>query len=163
MLELCLVGGVMSIVNILIIDDNKDIHNSILRIFNKRTQIESELFGEDNILEPDGTQYNFFSAYQGEEAVEVFKKQIEKNNPIDLVICDMRMPPGMDGKETLVELSQQGTPIKGFICSAYSDYSIEEVIKLLPSESNVDFISKPFLPDEIKDLLKKKVNELNLG
>lgn len=79
--------------------------------------------------------FNVFSAENGTQALEVVK-----NNPIDLVISDIRMPGG-DGITLLEEIKKfhPHIPVVIFI-SGFSDLSPEECI----AKGAQTVVSKPF-------------------
>jgi len=101
---------------ILVIDDNRGIHNSFREILrgaalDKSTldETEARLFGDA----PSGRRtlgFTMESAYQGEEGIELVRAALDKGQPYAMAFVDMRMPPGMDGLETIIN-SGNSTPI----------------------------------------------------
>ena len=95
---------------ILVIDDNRGIHNSFREILrgaasDKSTldEAEARLFGET----PSGRRtlgFTMESAYQGEEGIELVRAALDKGQPYAMAFVDMRMPPGWDGLETIEHL-----------------------------------------------------------
>ncbi|MGB9156779.1 MAG: response regulator, partial [Chthoniobacterales bacterium] len=72
---------------ILVIDDNRDIHNYFREILHGR---------------PVG--FTMESAYQGVEGVQLLHQALEKGEPYAVAFVDMQMPPGIDGIETITKL-----------------------------------------------------------
>jgi len=104
-----------------------------------------ELYGD--ILEIGGHEI-VANAYDGDEAVEIFKRMSE---PPEVVIMDHRMP-GKDGIETTKEILEINPDIKILFASA------DAAIKNDALESGAcDFLSKPFaigdLLAEIEEML----------
>jgi CheY-like chemotaxis protein len=99
--------------------------------------------------------YTVFVARSGPEAVEVFAK---KQNKIDLVILDMRMP-NMNGGVVYDRLKKISPDVKVLISSGYIE---NNSIRDLMNKGCEGFIQKPFslqeLSERIKDIL---VNEGN--
>ncbi len=60
-------------------------------------------------------------ARDGKEAVEIFKQEMEKKSPFDLVILDLTIPGGMGGKETVKELQKIQKDVKAIVSSGYSN------------------------------------------
>ncbi len=94
---------------LLIVDDNLLIRNEI------KAMIES-----------DSTEFEIIGeACDGEEAIEV----INKNQDIDIIITDIRMPI-MDGLELITNVNREKREIKFIVLSAYDDYSyVSEAFK----------------------------------
>src|SRR6267154_1119264 len=110
---------------ILVIDDNRGIHNSFREILrgaasDKSTldEAEARLFGES----PSGRRtlgFTMESAYQGEEGIELVRAALDKGQPYAMAFVDMRMPPGMDGLETIVKLWELDSDLQVVICTAH--------------------------------------------
>jgi diguanylate cyclase (GGDEF)-like protein len=84
------------------------------------------------------------TASQGEEGIIKIKRAIADGNPFALAFVDNRMPPGMDGIETIQQIWEIDKDIQVVICTAYSDYSWEETIKSLGLTENLLILKKPF-------------------
>lgn len=157
---------------ILIVDDDHDIHPLIVKIIEKVNKQDGNKFGEiDNMLadlkgqenkdtssgDTSGVEFSFDHAFQGEEAL----KFIEQANgtPYDVVFMDVRMPPGIDGIQTIKEVRKQKPEYPFIICTAYMDYTWEEVVKILGSESNIALMKKPFTKQKILENLKTLFKE----
>ncbi len=143
---------------ILIIDDNPDIHNDFMAILGRRTKISvldeltAEYFGEKVLKSPSSKVYDLDCVLQGEEGVEKAKRALLDGTPYMLAFVDMRMPPGWDGLETVEHLWKVDPNLQIVICSAYSDYSWEEIIKRVGETDNLLIIKKPFDTIEVAQL-----------
>ena len=94
---------------ILIIDDNRAIHDDFRKILSPATvaataldAAEAELFGKP-VAQGGMVQqarYEIDSAYQGQEGVMLVKQALEAGRPYAMAFVDVRMPPGMDGVGT---------------------------------------------------------------
>jgi two-component system, NtrC family, sensor kinase len=140
----------MGQLRLLIIDDNAAIHNDFRKILGSeegtRVQledVEKELFG----AEIRGTERAFFridSAYQGQEALAMVQQAVRDNDPYALAFIDVRMPPGWDGIETLERIWQVSPDLQAVLCTAYSDYSWEDIIGRLKTRDSLLILKKPF-------------------
>jgi CheY-like chemotaxis protein len=92
--------------------------------------------------------YSVLTASEGQEAIEIFKK-----NKVAIAILDMRMP-GMNGYELYQQLKKINPKAKILLASGYTGDQSE---KGLISIGFDGFIQKPFvlkhLSEKIKDIL----------
>ena len=94
--------------------------------------------------------YNVLEAKDGQEAIEIYKKN---QHQVDLIILDMRMP--HNGGLTFEQIKKLDSDVKILITSGYTeDYRIRELIY----EGCYGFIQKPF---SLTLLSKKILNALN--
>lgn len=117
---------------ILIVDDNLDIRNLLIKCFKER--------------------YNLIVAKNGEDALEKYSSA-EK---IDLIISDLMMPV-MDGKEFITRLlNREGglvAPIIVLTAKSGSENSFEYL-----SLGAIDFLSKPFSTSELEVKVESLLN-----
>src|SRR5688500_8730097 len=135
---------------ILVIDDNPAIHNDIRKILARpdpgATSLEDAetlLFGQE--VEDDKRIYfDIDSAFQGQEGLELVKRAIEAKNPYAVAFVDVRMPPGWDGIETISRIWEVYPELQVVICTAYSDYSWEDITRKVGRSDSVLILKKPF-------------------
>src|SRR5476649_2149487 len=72
------------------------------------------------------------------------RASVAANNKYAMAFVDMRMPPGWDGVETIKHIWEIDKDIQIVICTAYSDYSWEEMINSLGQKDNLLVLKKPF-------------------
>ena len=146
---------------ILIVDDNAAIHRDFEKILapaipsleKSVSQLEEMIFGE--VAKPPGnsqTRFELESAYQGQEGVDRVRTARDTNNPYAMAFVDVRMPPGIDGIETIDQLWKIDRGLQVVLCTAYSDYSWEEMIGRLGRSDNFVILKKPFDPTEVLQL-----------
>lgn len=136
---------------ILIIDDNPAIHQDFVKILNISEhsilldKFDAELFNEDNpkakLALP---KFQIDCANQGLEGVELVQLAKMNKQPYALAFVDVRMPPGIDGVETIKRIWAIDSQIQIVICSAYSDYSWDDTIRALGLSDNLLVLKKPF-------------------
>lgn len=146
--------------HILIVDDNDSIHEDIEYILSNNSDegdeelydLKSSLFGDSKENSKPGKQitYDIDHAYQGEEALEMVEKAQQTEDPYALIFMDVRMPPGMDGIETIQRIWERYPYIEMVICTAYSDYSWDEIIDNLGNSDKLLFMKKPFDATSLK-------------
>ncbi|XZE44329.1 putative bifunctional diguanylate cyclase/phosphodiesterase [Pirellulaceae bacterium SH467] len=137
---------------VLIVDDNPSIHDDFMKVFREQpTEIPDledfdldDPMGLENGATPSSSALRFASAHQGHEALELVRTALEESDPFSLAFVDMRMPPGMDGLETVAKLWEIDPDLQVVICTAYSDHSWEDAIQVLGRTHNLLILKKPF-------------------
>jgi len=144
---------------VLIVDDNESIHEDFKKILQidvenqEIEEMEKFLFDEHKPAPKKfEDSYEIDDAYQGEEAIEMVKKAIEEDWQYSLVYMDVRMPPGMNGIDAIEQIWKINPFIEVVICTAYSDYSWDEIVEKLGGSDKLLFIKKPFNVIAIKQL-----------
>jgi two-component system, sensor histidine kinase and response regulator len=132
---------------ILVIDDNNAIHEDLRKILSAG-EIQADL-AEDEALLFDTvpvpvTNFEIDSAYQGQEGLEHVKRALGEGRPYALAFVDVRMPPGWDGVETIAQLREVDPNLQTVICTAYSDYSWQDIRRRLGHSDNLLILKKPF-------------------
>ncbi|MFZ2149206.1 MAG: PAS domain S-box protein [Sedimentisphaerales bacterium] len=151
-------GEKKTIHRILVIDDNPNIHEdfkTILLDVKDRTELDSlraELFGCGVRKSTPKNKYELDFASQGKEGDEKVKQALSQNRPYELAFVDMRMPPGWDGLETIEHIWKTDPNVQVVICTAYSDYSWEEISRRLGRSENLLILKKPFDSAEVAQL-----------
>jgi diguanylate cyclase (GGDEF)-like protein/PAS domain S-box-containing protein len=145
---------------ILIVDDNRTIHDDFRKILGARVDDAALNLAEAEILgivlpvavESRAEVFDLDSAYQGQEAWEKVKAAVASGTHYAMTFVDMRMPPGWDGVETIAKMWEADPDIQVVICTAYSDYSWEEIIKKLGNVDRLLILKKPFDTVEVCQL-----------
>ena len=142
---------------LLVIDDNRAIHDDIRKIFavrgdaSKLEALETELFGTVTTA-PPRPRFVIDSAYQGRDGLAMVEQALTEGRPYQVAFVDVRMPPGWDGVETLEHLWQADPDLQAVICTAYADYSWTEIIARLGRGDQFLILKKPFDPIEMSQL-----------
>ena len=77
------------------------------------------------------------------------QEALQENDPYALVFVDIRMPPGWDGVETLEHLWACEPELQAVICTAYSDYSWDDMARRLVQPDSLLILKKPFDTAEV--------------
>jgi len=120
--------------NILVVDDERDICRAL-----------------NIILSKEG--YAVTEAYNGEQAVELLRKQ-----NFDLVITDIKME-RMDGFEVLRQVQQISPGTAVIMMTAFA--SVGSAVEAMRSGAT-DYITKPFINDEIRLTIRRIIESRNL-
>lgn len=117
-------------INVLLMDDEKQIHKTLIRILNKfNIQMES--------------------AYNGTEAISMYIKRFEKNK-YDLVIMDLVVSNGMGGKEATEQIKNFDPLAKIIVSSGYSD---DPVLANHKSYGFDNILEKPYSIKKLQEII----------
>ena len=146
---------------ILIIDDEPAMHDSYRRSFAPHgpndggalSAMAAELFGDDAAeVSPEaglGPSFELSHALQGLDGVAALEAANAEGNPFAVAFIDIRMPPGIDGKETAKRIRALDPNINLVIVTGYSDFSPIEISKVAGPADKIFYIAKPFEVAEI--------------
>ncbi|HWL15745.1 MAG TPA: hypothetical protein VNR00_09080, partial [Opitutus sp.] len=145
---------------VLVVDDNEAIHADFRKILEKpgRTAdalaaAAAELFGDFAPQAPVPTPvFEMESAFQGQEGLDFVQRAKAAGRPYAMAFVDVRMPPGWDGVETVVRMWQVQPDLQVVICTAYSDYSWDELFRRLGHSDRLVILKKPFDNIEVQQL-----------
>ncbi|MFN0172244.1 MAG: response regulator [Bryobacteraceae bacterium] len=133
---------------ILVIDDNRAIHDDIRKILIGGDSEHLDLEADEELLFDDApvpvSRFEIDSAYQGQEGLSLLEQATSEGRPYAMAFVDVRMPPGWDGVETIARLWQAYPGLQVVICTAYSDYSWTEIRRRLGHSDNLLILKKPF-------------------
>ncbi len=161
---------------ILIVDDNESIHEDFRKVLVHEENedhaalddLEAELFGDaedspKNETLDDTLKYEVDSALQGQEALAMVDKAAQEGRPYALIFMDVRMPPGWDGIETISRIWLKHPYIEMVLCTAYSDYTWDDIVEKLGSSDKLLFLRKPFDAIAVQQMALSLVKKWNLG
>ncbi len=147
---------------ILLVDDSPAIHEDFRKILLGAQRRDRALEATEAVLfdapqtAPLAATFEVESAYQGQEALEKVRQAMLDTSPyatpFALAFVDVRMPPGWDGIETVAELWKVDPALQVVICTAYSDYSWENMSAKLGASDNCVILKKPFDNIEVLQL-----------
>lgn len=124
---------------ILVMDDNKMVRDVL-----------------GDILKYSG--YNVDFSRDGTEAIELYRKALESEQPFDVVIMDLTVPGGKGGKEALQELLTIDPKAKAIVSSGYST---DPVMAHYEEYGFIDVITKPYKSTEISKKLHRILEDKN--
>ncbi|MFO0586410.1 MAG: hypothetical protein U0441_02660 [Polyangiaceae bacterium] len=142
---------------ILVVDDNRDIHDDFRKLLGRVAggfdldAMAAELF-DLPVPRAETPTFELSFASQGHEGFEMVASGAAVGMPYALVFMDMRMPPGWDGLETLERIWSVDPAIQAVICTAYSDYSWEQIQERLGPTDRLLVLKKPFDSLEVRQL-----------
>ena len=151
---------------ILVVDDNVAIHGDFTKVLASRVSsdlddLESQMF--DVPVAASGHAFELTHAHQGDEAVAMVARAHAQCLPFALAFVDMRMPPGLDGLETIEQMWRVDSKLQVVICSAYSDYSLAQLHDRLGRSDSLLIVKKPFDTVEVVQAAYALTQKWNLA
>jgi two-component system, cell cycle sensor histidine kinase and response regulator CckA len=143
---------------ILIIDDNPSIHQDVRKILGAPAVEDSALDTEAAELFGSGPEtltsvaFEIDSAFQGQEGLAMVQRALDEGRPYAMTFVDVRMPPGWDGIETISRIWKSYPEMQVVICTAYSDYSWEDMVRKVGKTDSLVILKKPFDNVEVLQL-----------
>ena len=155
---------------LLVIDDNEAIHTDFRKILLPADALSADLaaasaalFGETERPAVVRAAFAMDSAHSGEDGFALVEAALAKGLPYALAFVDVRMAPGWNGIETTARICQADPAIQIVICTAYSDYSWEEMIEQLGHSDRLVILKKPFYTVEVLQLAHSLTDKWDLG
>jgi diguanylate cyclase (GGDEF)-like protein len=147
-----------AMLRILLVDDQATIHEDYRKILGRQpgdtataiSKAAAALFGDDPDSPVEWEGFDLDSAYQGQDGVALVQQSVEEGRPYAMAFVDIRMPPGWNGIETVRHIWEVDPEILIVICSAYSDYSWDEMVKRLGRSDRYLILKKPFDNIEVR-------------
>ncbi|HJS07760.1 MAG TPA: response regulator [Pirellulales bacterium] len=157
---------------ILVIDDNREIHRDFRKIFrtlqgesSEIDELENALFGVETVQNAARSPLlgvTLDSAYQGEEGVIMAVDAADRRDPYLLAFVDVRMPPGIDGIQTIKRIWERVPGMPCVICTAFSDYNWEDISIHLGGSGNLYILKKPFDAVEVLQMAQAIAEKADL-
>lgn len=138
-------------IRVLIADDDQHILDAYCEAFTESepTQevraldaLAAELFDPDDVGEQE-PKFDVVACSQGDDAITLAKEAANDGEPFDVVILDVRMPPGIDGVEAGSEIRKLDPDVEIVFVTGYSDVPLEELQRRVPPPMKLHYFSKP--------------------
>ena len=151
---------------VLIVDDQKEIHDDFAEMLKPGFMgASTNELAAAFVLEEDRSflpEFEILDAASGEEACDIIKAKKKSNRPIAIAYIDIRMPPGIDGIETIRRVRKIDRDVEIVIMTAYTDKSLPEIIHNMELLHKVLYIRKPFAREEIQQIMLSLVGKWNV-
>lgn len=141
---------------ILIVDDEPAMHDSYRRCFAPAARDETlqamanELFGDEGPEAEPTDAFEFVHHDQGLDAVAAIERARAEGRPFAVAFIDIRMPPGIDGRETARRIRRADPDVNLCIVTGYSDFSPLEITRVAGPADKIFYIAKPFEVHEVR-------------
>lgn len=143
---------------ILVIDDNPAIHHDFKKILSPEPAAVGQLGARAAALfgrpapRADVPRFTIDFALRGQGGLEKVRTALGEGWPYAMAYVDARMPNGWDGIETISRIWQEQSELLVVICTAFADYSWDEIQERLGSSHRFLILKKPFDNLEVRQL-----------
>lgn len=121
-------------------------------------ELSAELFDMDIEID-DQPKFDVVACNQGADAIEVAQKAQDEGQPFDVVILDVRMPPGIDGVEVGCRIRKFDPEVEIVFVTGYSDVPLEELQRRVPPPMRLHYFNKPLsftrLAEDVVSMVKQ--------
>lgn len=163
---------------ILAVDDNPSIHDDYRKVLlDDKRLVDNDFDDAELLLFGDASRarvrrniisrgdFTIDSAESGQQGLELVKAAMQEGQPYSTAFIDMRMPQGWNGVETTKRIWEIDPELPIVFCTAYTDYSWEEMVDELDRSDQFLVLKKPFDNVELRQLAffqseKKRLTQL---
>ncbi len=139
------------LIRVLVADDDEHVLDCYRDAFgedNSTTEMRAlndlaaELFDGD--AEPDSApKFDIVACNQGLDAIQQAASAAEDGAPFDVIILDVRMPPGIDGVEAGTAIRKIDPDVEIVFVTGYSDIPLDELRRRVPPPMRLHYFNKP--------------------
>ncbi len=151
---------------VLIVDDQPEIHEDFKEMLCSGTvNTPDDDLTAAFVREQEGDylpEFELLHANNGEEACNIIQRGRESNRPVAVAYIDIRMPPGIDGIETVRRVREFDRDVEIVIMTAYTDRSLPEIVCDMELLHKLLYIRKPFTHEEIQQITLSLVGKWNV-
>jgi CheY-like chemotaxis protein len=104
--------------------------------------LDAELFDTNTELE-SAPKFELVACNQGQDAIDAATAAANDGNPFDVVILDVRMPPGIDGVEAGSQIRALDPEIEIVFVTGFSDIPLDELERRVPPPMRLHYFNKP--------------------
>lgn len=121
--------------------------------------LAAELFDPETDI-VDQPKFEIVSCSQGDDAITLAKEAASDGAPFDVVILDVRMPPGIDGVEAGSRIRKLDPDVEIVFVTGFSDIPFEELQRRVPPPMKLHYFNKPLsftqLAEDVATMVKEQ-------
>ena len=139
------------VIKVLVADDDERVLECYREAFGDTEQtsrmralnaLAAELFDtKDDLV--DQPRFEVVACNQGGDAIRAVEAAGREGSPFDVVILDIRMPPGIDGVEAGSQIRKQDPDVEIVFVTGYSDVPLAELQRRVPPPMHLHYFHKP--------------------
>lgn len=157
-------------IRVLIADDDDVILECYRKAFGDKEQtdymkaldsLEAELF-EPVAASVVGPRFSVTACSQGRDAIDLAARAADEGRPFDVVILDVRMPPGIDGVEAGTQIRKLDPSVEIVFVTGFSDIPRDELERRVPPPVKLHYFNKPIsfirLAEDVAGMMRQGVS-----
>ncbi len=154
---------------ILVIDDSSEIHKDFVRLLSPvKAEAWEEMDADGGLAvrrrspsrrHPPAMTSSWTSLSRGQEGLAKVQRGPGRGAPVRAGVSGLPHAPGWNGYETLRHLRQVAPRLPVVLCSAYSDYSWEEIRRDFSEDGALKELRKPFGKEDLRQLTRTLTEE----
>lgn len=138
-------------IKILVADDDEEVLECYREAFGEKEltdqvraleELAAELFNPETDIE-NQPKFDMVACNQGDDAVKAAAAARQDGEPFDVVILDVRMPPGIDGIEAGSQIRKLDPDVEIVFISGRTDVPFEELLRRVPPPLRLHYFNKP--------------------
>ena len=147
------------LIKVLVADDDEHVLECYREAFGGEEQtnqmrildsLAAELFDSDDDTD-DRPRFEIVACNQGGDAIRVAQAARDEGEPFDVVILDVRMPPGIDGVEAGSQIRKLDPDVQIIFVTGFSDVPFEELQRRVPPPVHLHYFNKPLSFTKLAD------------
>lgn len=155
-------------IRVLIADDDENILQCYRQAFGEPEttdfmqeidSLEAELF-ESQPVNDEAPKFNVVACSQGGDAIVLAAEAARQGRPFDVVILDVRMPPGIDGVEAGCQIRKLDSEVEIIFVTGFSDMTRDELERRVPPPVRLHYFNKPLsfmqLAEDVAGMVKSQ-------
>ena len=155
---------------VLIVDDQDEIHIDFREMLGTQNTGAASDDLADAFLPADANKsstaylpaFELVHASSGNEALQAIKAANKAKRPFAVAYVDIRMPPGIDGIETIRRIRAFEKNLEIVIMTAYTDKPLHEIVTNMELLHKLLYIRKPVAREEIQQITLSLVEKWNV-
>ena len=147
--------GVRRDLCVLIVDDQSEIHDDFRESLGRDAGMASDEAAASFGVPPTRSKLpaiELLHANDGESACALLEGLCQAGRQVAVAYVDIRMPPGIDGVETVRRMRSIDSDIEIVIMTAYTDKPLRDIVSGMTSLHKLLYIRKPFAPEEVQQI-----------
>ena len=138
-------------IRVLIADDDENILECYREAFEEKgptdhvrvvDALAAELFDSETDID-DAPTFEIVACNQGDDAISLATEAVDEGHPFDVIILDVRMPPGIDGVEAGSQIRKMDPEVQIIFVTGFSDVPRDELERRVPPPMKLHYFNKP--------------------
>ena len=119
--------------------------------------LEAELFDPGTDDADNAPKFEVVACNQGLQAINLAEEAANAGRPFNVIILDVRMPPGIDGVEAGSRIRKLDSDVEIIFVSGFSDVARDELERRVPPPMKLHYFNKPIsfmqLAEDVAELV----------